>query len=196
MPAKHGITKGSKKERDLSFLDRLYFPGVFKGMAYSFGHIFRPNVTLEYPEKKVVLGPEFRGRPVLVEENGKERCVACGLCARACPPLAISMQAAEMSEDQKERYPERFEIDMLRCIYCGLCEEVCPEEAIVMSPEYDYNFKDRKDAIFGKEKLLISKEQLAPRLNWLEAKRNKNFGEVFEFKKENNVHTLRNRDEK
>ena len=76
--------------------------------------MFKPTVTLQYPEEKPELGPEFRGRPVLVAEDGKERCVACGLCARACPPLAISMQAAEVEDDQKERFPERFEIDMLR----------------------------------------------------------------------------------
>ena len=128
-----GIKKGNDSERNLSLGGKLYIPEIFKGMWYSFKHIFRPTVTVKYPEKKIELGPEFRGRPVLVAENGKERCVACGLCARACPPFAISMQAAEM-EDDKERYPEKFEIDMLRCIFCGFCEEVCPEEAIVMSP--------------------------------------------------------------
>lgn len=130
-------------------------------------------------------------------EEGKERCVACGLCARACPPLAISMQAAEIeSDDPKERFPEKFEIDMLRCIYCGYCEEVCPEEAIVMSPEYDLNFSERKDAIYEKDRLIVDKEQLKPRLDFLEAKRNKNFGEdVYQFEEKNNIHTLRNRGE-
>ena len=196
MSGKHGIIKGSKKEREMDFWGKLYFPEVFKGMWYSFKHIFKPSVTLEYPEVKSELGPEFRGRPVLITENGKERCVACGLCARACPPLAISMQAAEVeSDDPKERYPEFFEIDMLRCIYCGFCEEVCPEEAIVMSPEYDYNFQSREDAVYGKDKLLFSKEQLHPRLDFLKKRRNQNFGEVYDFDKKNNVHTLLNREE-
>lgn len=194
MSKKHGVIKGSKQERNLSFLGKLYFPEIFKGMWFSFKHMFRPTVTVQYPETKIELGPEFRGRPVLVAENGAERCVACGLCARACPPLAISMQAAE-TDDQKERYPERFEIDMLRCIYCGFCEEVCPEEAIVMSPEYDMNFTSRESAVFGKDRLVIDKEQLKPRLDWLEKKRNQNFGEVYQFEKENNIHTLRNREE-
>jgi NADH-quinone oxidoreductase subunit I len=179
-------------ERTLSFADKLYFPPVFKGLAYTFKHLFKKQVTLEYPEKKPELGPEFRGRPVLVAEAGQERCVACGLCARACPPFAISMQAAE-TPDIKERYPRIFEIDMLRCIFCGMCEEVCPEEAIVMSTEYDMNFQSREEAVFGKDRLLVDKEQLAPRLEFLRKRRNPNFGTVYHFQHDNNHHSVRNR---
>jgi NADH-quinone oxidoreductase subunit I len=93
-----GIISARKDERKLSFSQKLYFPEIFKGMWFTFRHMFRKTVTLEYPEKKVILGAEFRGRPVLVAESGKERCVACGLCARSCPPLAISMQAAETED--------------------------------------------------------------------------------------------------
>lgn len=197
MAGNHGIRTGDEKERKLSLGGKLGVPAILSGLAYSFKQMLRPKVTLMYPEKKPELGPEFRGRPVLVTEEGKERCVACGLCARACPPLAISMQAAEVeSDDPKERFPAKFEIDMLRCIYCGYCEEVCPEEAIVMSPEYDLNFTDRKDAIYEKDRLLVDKEQLKPRLDFLEDKRNKNFGEdVYQFEEKNNIHTLRNRGE-
>ncbi len=190
-----GIIKGNKNERKLSLSGKLYFPEIFKGLWFSFKHIFRPTVTLMYPETKPVMGPEFRGRPVLVAEEGQERCVACGLCARACPPLAISMQAAE-TEDEKERYPSVFEIDMLRCIYCGFCEEVCPEEAIVMSPDYDFNFQSRGEAIYGKDKLMIEKSELKPRLDWLEAKRNQNFGEVYNFDPANNIHSVRDKDKR
>ncbi len=76
---------------------------------------------------------------MLVEEQGVERCVACGLCARVCPALAIEVQASE-TELAKERYPVTFEINMLRCIFCGFCEEACPEEAIIMSDEYELVF--------------------------------------------------------
>jgi len=177
-------------ERNLSFLERTFVVPVLKGMLYTFKHMFKPKVTVEYPEKKIVLGPEFRGRPVLVEEKGAERCVACGLCARICPPLAISMQAAE-TENVKERYPATFEIDMLRCIYCGLCEEVCPEEAIVMSPEYDLNFHHRKEAIFDKKKLLVDKSKLQARLDFLKKFRNPNYGEVYQFDTHNNNHSVK-----
>lgn len=189
----HNITQGNKSERELSFSGKLYFPEVFKGMLFSIKHVFRPTVTIQYPEERPNLGPEFRGRPVLVKDHDQERCVACGLCARACPPLAISMQAAE-THDEKERYPSVFEIDMLRCIYCGFCEEVCPEEAIVMSPDYDFVFTDRKDAVYGKDRLLIDKEQLAPRLKFLAEKRNPQFGKNFKFEAVNNIHSVRDRD--
>lgn len=186
------VNYGNKDERKLNFVHKLYFPEIFKGMWFTFKHIFRPSVTMEYPEYKPQLGPEFRGRPVLVAEGGKERCVACGLCARVCPPLAISMQAAE-TDDPKERYPERFEIDMLRCIYCGLCEEVCPEEAIVMSEEYDFVFHHRKDAVFDKQKLMIEKSRLSKRLDWLGVFRNPNFGDVYDYQVQNNKHSVRDR---
>jgi NADH-quinone oxidoreductase subunit I len=188
------IIQGDKKERELNFMERMYVPEILKGMAFTFKHMFRKQVTMQYPEVKPDLGPEFRGRPVLVQENGQERCVACGLCARACPPLAISMQAAETS-DTKERYPAVFEIDMLRCIYCGMCEEVCPEEAIVMSEDYDNVYLTRKDAIYDKQRLLVDKSRLAPRLNWLAKFRNPNFGKVYDFKVENNIHSVRDRKE-
>lgn len=187
-----GIISGDKNERKLNFAHKLYFPEIMKGMAFSFKHMFRKQVTIQYPEQKIELGPEFRGRPVLVEEHGQERCVACGLCARACPPLAISMQASE-TEDKKERYPEMFEINMLRCIYCGFCEDVCPEEAIVMSPEYDFNFRTRKAAIYDKEKLMVDVEALAPRLKFLSKFRNPDFGDTHEYNKDNNTHSVKDR---
>ncbi|MFN3385021.1 MAG: NuoI/complex I 23 kDa subunit family protein [Candidatus Thermochlorobacter sp.] len=157
----------------LSFLERLYLPEIFKGMAYTFAQMFRPKFTMSYPEVKWKPPAVFRGRPVLVEREDKtgERCVACGLCARVCPPLAISMQANETDLPQ-ERHPITFEINMLRCIYCGYCEEVCPEEAIVMSDEYDITYHSRENAIMDKQKLLVPMERVKARLEFLRQYKN------------------------
>lgn len=156
-----------KREKDLTFLEKLYIPVILKGMALTLKNMLRPKVTLQYPEQKFTPPSSYRGRPVLVQENnGIERCVACGLCSRVCPALAIEVQAAE-TDLEKERYPQKFEINMLRCIFCGFCEEVCPEEAIVMSKDYELVFTNRNDAIYGKDKLLIPVDNLKDRLDFL-----------------------------
>jgi len=115
-----------KRKKDLNFFERIYIVEILKGMMLTLKHLFKPKFTRQYPEEKYVQPPSYRGRPVLVMDNGKERCVACGLCSRVCPALAIQVQAAE-TVDEKESYPALFEINMLRCIFCGFCEEVCPE---------------------------------------------------------------------
>lgn len=192
-PVLNALNKDYAKERKFSFLERIYLPEIFKALWYSLKQMFAPKFTMMYPEEKWDPPAIFRGRPVLVEDGGKERCVACGLCARACPPLAISMQASE-TEDPKERYPDFFEINMLRCIYCGYCEEVCPEEAIVMSKDYDIVFSSREDAIYGKDRLLVPKEDLSERLDFLKEYRNRQFGQFWDFQEENNIHSVRDRD--
>ena len=146
-------------------------PQIAKGMALTFKQMFKPKFTRQYPEQKWNTPSSFRGRPVLVlENNGVERCVACGLCSRVCPALAIEVQANE-TDFEKERYPEKFEINMVRCIFCGFCEEVCPEEAIIMSDDYELVFKSQDEAIFGKDKLLIPREKLEKRLLFLKENR-------------------------
>ena len=69
MAGKIGIHKGSRKERELTGGGKLYFPEIIKGLFYSFKQLLRPTYTLNYPEVKPDLGPEFRGRPVLVKET-------------------------------------------------------------------------------------------------------------------------------
>jgi len=184
---------GKPNERQFNFWERLYLPEVFKGLGYSFRKIVKePMYTFQYPEDQWYPPDNYRGRPVLVEEDGRPRCVSCNLCARSCPPMAISMQSHEI-DGPKEREPEWFEINMLRCIYCGFCEEVCPEEAIVMSKEYDLTFQSRDEAIFGLDRLLVPAERLTDRLDFLHGKSNPQFGKEYDFQRTNNIHSLKDR---
>ena len=156
------------RHKDLSFFEKTYLPQIFGGMMLTLKQMFKPKFTRQYPEEKWDPPTAFRGRPVLVQaENGIERCVACGLCSRVCPALAIEVQASETPTLEKERYPVKFEINMLRCIFCGFCEEVCPEEAIVMSDEYILTFASQDEAIYGKDRLLMSEKRLKKRLEFL-----------------------------
>jgi len=141
-----------------TFWDNLYLPSILTGLAVTWRHMFRRKDTLQYPEEKRSFGERYRGVPALVkDQDGREKCVACYMCQFVCPPLAINIEAAEYPADnprhQIEKYPERFEINMLRCIYCGLCEEACPEEAIFMSKTYVVTGLSRELMIFDKSKL-------------------------------------------
>jgi NADH-quinone oxidoreductase subunit I len=127
-------------------------------MMVTLRHVFRRKDTLQYPEQRRAFGERYRGVPALVkDQDGREKCVACYMCQFVCPPLAITIEADEYPEGhrlhQVEKYPKRFDINMLRCIYCGLCEEACPEEAIFMSKTYVVTGMSRELMIFDKEKL-------------------------------------------
>jgi len=180
-----------RDERTLNFWENLYLPELFKGLGFSLNKIVNEDTyTIEYPEEQWYPPDSYRGRPVLVEEEGRPRCVSCNLCARACPPMAISMQSKEV-DNVKEREPEWFEINMLRCIYCGFCEEVCPEEAIIMSKEYDMTFQSRDEAIFDLTRLLKPKEQMEDRLEYLNQYKDPQFGQQWSFQADNNLHSLK-----
>ena len=69
---------------------------LIEGFALTFRHLFRNPITVNYPDVKVPMFPKYRGKQVLMrDENGLEKCVACGLCAVACPADAIYLEAAE-----------------------------------------------------------------------------------------------------
>src|ERR1700741_3068616 len=130
-------------------------------MFITLSHLFKKKATIQYPEQKRTFAKVFRGLQVLNrDEEGRERCTACGLCAVACPAEAITMEAAERlpGEENKyreEKYAARYEINMLRCIFCGLCEEACPKDAIYLSETFAPASYTRKSFIYGKDDLLI-----------------------------------------
>jgi NADH-quinone oxidoreductase subunit I len=120
-----------------------------------FLHAFRPRVTVQYPEQQAYLAPRYRGRIILSRDpDGGERCVACYLCAVACPVDCIALQATE--DDSGRRYPEFFRINFSRCIFCGYCEEACPTYAIQLTPDIEMGEYRRQNLVYEKQDLLIS----------------------------------------
>lgn len=129
-----------------------------------FLHIFSKRKTILYPEEKVKLSPRYRGRIVLTKSpDGKERCVACNLCAVACPVGCISLQKAEKNG---RWYAKFFRINLSRCIFCGLCEEACPTTAIQLTPDFELSESHRKNLIYEKEDLLVSNSGKYPKYNF------------------------------
>jgi NADH-quinone oxidoreductase subunit I len=128
---------------------------ALSAVATVFQHALRKPVTQEYPEVKPFLPPRYRGRIVLTRDpDGEERCVACNLCAVACPVGCISLQATE--DEQGRRLAEFFRINFSRCIFCGMCEEACPTYAIQLTPDFEMGEYKRENLVYEKEDLLIS----------------------------------------
>jgi NADH-quinone oxidoreductase subunit I len=142
-------------------MEKMYLPAIAKGMMITFSHIFKKKPTINYPEKQRPFSPVFRGLQILNrDEEGRENCTACGLCAVACPAEAITMEGAERLPGEEhlyreEKYAAKYEINMLRCIFCGLCEEACPKDAIYLSETFAPADYQRKQFVYNKQELLI-----------------------------------------
>jgi NADH-quinone oxidoreductase subunit I len=128
---------------------------VVRTLLDVFRHTLHPRVTREYPEQPAYLPPRWRGRIILSRDTeGGERCVACYLCAVACPVDCIALQATEDSTGR--RYPEFFRINFSRCIFCGYCEDACPTYAIQLTPDFEMSEYNRQNMVYEKEDLLIN----------------------------------------
>lgn len=128
---------------------------ILRSMWLVLMHLFRKRETVLYPEERHYLPPRWRGRIVLTRDpDGEERCVACYLCAVACPADCIALQATEDASGR--RYPEFFRINFSRCIFCGFCEDACPTYAIQLTPDFEMGDYERRSLVYEKEDLLIS----------------------------------------
>ncbi len=115
----------------------------------------RGAATIQFPEEKRPHSPRYRGIHILTErEDGTPKCVACYMCATVCPAECIYIESGERPEKTIEKYPTRFEIDLLRCVYCGFCVDACPEEAILMSKENDLVGTSRAEMIIDRDRLM------------------------------------------
>jgi NADH-quinone oxidoreductase subunit I len=130
--------------------------GIAKGMSITFGEILQPTVVENYPDgpgpqRGAVFEPRYRGAHVLQrDENGLEKCVACFLCAAACPSNCIYIEAAENTEEQR----------INRCIFCGFCVEACPTDAITHGHGFELATLNATNLVMRKEDMLVPVEAL------------------------------------
>lgn len=130
-----------------------------KGFTITLRTMFKRTVTENYPDEPVHFEDRYRGIHVLRrDENGLEKCVACFLCAAACPSNCIYIEAAENTADKRisaaERYAKVYNIDYNRCIFCGYCVEACPCDAITHGQGFEIAAYNTNELVWRKEQLL------------------------------------------
>ena len=152
------IDVSARAESESSFTKGVLGPLV--GMGLTINRMMdnltgKVNATIRYPEERRAYSDRYRGAHILTaREDGSPRCVACYMCATACPADCIYIEPAEHPDPLIEKYPARFEIDMLRCVFCGFCVDACPEEAIIMSRESEICAFTREETMWDIERLM------------------------------------------
>src|SRR6476469_3200484 len=136
---------------------------VIKGMRRTLSEIPREKWTVQYPDEPVTVQPRYRGQHLLhVDENGKEKCVACYLCAAACPSDCIYIEAQDAPRPyservgRDERYARFCHVDYGRCIFGGFWVEACPKDAITHGYNFELSVYNRADLLKTKTDLLIT----------------------------------------
>ena len=102
-------------------------------------------LTIQYPEEKRLLPERFRYIPMLIwdSEKQEDRCTACGICAKVCPPQCIWIVRDSDENGKPMTRCSDFYIDAAVCMSCSFCVEFCPFDAIKMNHDYELAVYDR-----------------------------------------------------
>lgn len=119
------------------------------GMKITLKYCFQKPVTVHYPEQRLSFAPRYRG----IHEFEADLCIACDLCAKACPVDCIYIdKSAPRKIDKKTGKAAggellRFAIDYSKCLFCALCTEPCPTACIHMGKLHDLSSYSRDDVV-------------------------------------------------
>jgi NADH-quinone oxidoreductase subunit I len=131
----------------MSLWRKILLVDLLQGLWLTLRYAFTKPVTYQYPEQRRPIAPIYRGRQRLtVDDAGRLKCVACGLCAAACPSRCIFIEPAEREDGT--RYPQVYEIEITRCVFCGYCAEVCPFDAVVLTTEHELATTNKRELIY------------------------------------------------
>ena len=148
----------SVREKIKGFVRSTFFVDFIKGLHVTLGYLFSRSITIRYPdEEKWIPYQRFRGRHTLnLTSDGKELCVACELCSRACPTDCITVIPMEDDTGRgiTDRVAKVWKVDLVRCLFCGYCEDACPTRAVRLGRDYELARTDLTKTTYEREELL------------------------------------------
>jgi NADH-quinone oxidoreductase subunit I len=118
----------------------MYGKGLLKGLGITLKHTFEKDITIQYPEEMPFLQERFRG--CLAFDFSK--CIACGLCTKACPNNVLSLETVK-EEGAKKKKLLSYTIDLQYCLFCNLCVEVCPTNTLYFTHNFELSKFKRED---------------------------------------------------
>lgn len=138
-----------------TFFRRLLFLDLFTGMNRTFRYQDpRETYTEQYPLQRPQIAERYRGAPRLNNnaDSDETLCIACDLCALACPENLIVV-GSERNPTTRRKELTHFTYDISRCMFCGLCEDACPTDALELTQDFEMASYTREGTIWNREQL-------------------------------------------
>ncbi len=136
-------------------LRKAFMVDLAKGLAVTFRNQHPREVyTEQYPLERPAIAERYRGLPRLNvnPDTGETLCIACNLCAGACPEHLIVVQS-ERNPVTKRKEMTSFTLDISRCMFCGLCAEACSTDCLELSQDYEL-------AVYSRDGLVLDRPTL------------------------------------
>lgn len=127
---------------------------LLKGMQVTGKEFITPKITEKYPEDRNTVKVPERFRAILTlkyDEEGRHKCIACGMCERSCPngTIKVISKMVDTPDGKKKKKLDRYIYDLGSCTFCQLCVTNCPVpgKAIAFSNDFE-------QAVFTRDKLV------------------------------------------